>query len=229
LTASTTFNEGGFIILCDKSGKVLDAVYDGLKVVNRVPEGSSWLKLVDEASLRKAQNFHSEILSQGAVFDWVLSILTGSGVLTLRFSGVCHERIIIAAARTNQGVARLFDFYIEGKGEQSDHLRQVTRDFSEFSLKQAEKDSALYDELSRLNNELGVLQRELARKNVKLEELNALKNHFLGMAAHDLRKPAQVVMMFAEILMDELGPDRSTDPRSPRCHHRDLGNPHSVC
>ncbi len=55
---------------------------------------------------------------------------------------------------------------------------------------------AIYDEMSRLNNELLTAQRELARKNAQLERLNnrlveadQRKDEFLAMLAHELRNP----------------------------------------
>lgn len=65
-------------------------------------------------------------------------------------------------------------------------------------------DDGFYDELSRLNNTLVNLQRELAKKNAELGRLNELKNQFLGMAAHDLRKPAGLVLAYSEFLAEEM-------------------------
>lgn len=56
-----------------------------------------------------------------------------------------------------------------------------------------------------LNEELGNLARELHKKNAQLQRLNQEKNQFLGMAAHDLRKPIGLVLNYAEFLMDEAG------------------------
>lgn len=64
----------------------------------------------------------------------------------------------------------------------------------------------LFDEISRLNNELISIQRELAKKNAELEQLNQLKNQFLGMAAHDLRSPLVAVQSYSELLLDEQAP-----------------------
>lgn len=47
------------------------------------------------------------------------------------------------------------------------------------------------------------MQRELAKKNRELDELNKLKNQFLGIAAHDLRNPLGVIMGFSEFLFEE--------------------------
>jgi signal transduction histidine kinase len=70
----------------------------------------------------------------------------------------------------------------------------------------AERDGDLYDELSRLNNELVNLQHDLAEKTVELERLNAQKNLFLGMAAHDLRNPLNAILSYSEFLLDSAIP-----------------------
>ncbi len=56
-----------------------------------------------------------------------------------------------------------------------------------------------------LNNELNNLTRELQKKNIQLEQLNKLKNQFLGMAAHDLRNPIASILMFSEFVLDTQG------------------------
>jgi signal transduction histidine kinase len=58
-------------------------------------------------------------------------------------------------------------------------------------------------ELVALNDELGNLTRELARKNAELARLDEIKNRFLGMAAHDLRKPVGAMLTYSEFLIDE--------------------------
>lgn len=57
-----------------------------------------------------------------------------------------------------------------------------------------------------LNHELNDLGRQLQKANAELHALNALKNQFLGMAAHDLRSPLGTISSFAEFLRDEAGP-----------------------
>ena len=72
----------------------------------------------------------------------------------------------------------------------------------------------LYEEMTRLNSELGILQRELAKRNLELERANELKNQFLGMAAHDLRNPIAAIRSFAVLLLDSefpVGPEQERD------------------
>jgi signal transduction histidine kinase len=65
------------------------------------------------------------------------------------------------------------------------------------------RDNDLYDELSRLNNELINRERELGRKTAALERANAEKNRLMAIAAHDLRTPLTVIASYADLLQME--------------------------
>jgi signal transduction histidine kinase len=54
-----------------------------------------------------------------------------------------------------------------------------------------------------MNNELNNLTRQLQKKTAALERLDAQKNQFFGMAAHDIRQPLSVIKMFSEFLETE--------------------------
>jgi signal transduction histidine kinase len=64
----------------------------------------------------------------------------------------------------------------------------------------------LIAELRQANNELEAKVQartwELQEKNIALEEINTLKNEFLGMAAHDLRSPIGNIQNLAELILD---------------------------
>jgi len=68
-------------------------------------------------------------------------------------------------------------------------------------------------ELLGLNRELSDLARQLHLANAELEELNRLKNQFLGMAAHDLRRPLGIMTMYAQFILDEAGAGLSLQHR----------------
>jgi signal transduction histidine kinase len=72
------------------------------------------------------------------------------------------------------------------------------------SLDVTEQDQ-LRHEILGLNREFSNLTRQLHKANVSLEKLNQLKNQFLGMAAHDLRKPVGIVMAYSDFLIEEAG------------------------
>jgi signal transduction histidine kinase len=64
---------------------------------------------------------------------------------------------------------------------------------------------SLRNEVLGLNRELNNLTRQLHQANAELRELNELKNQFIGMAAHDLRRPVGVIMTYSEFVLDEAG------------------------
>jgi signal transduction histidine kinase len=71
----------------------------------------------------------------------------------------------------------------------------------------------LRNEFLGLNRELNDLSRQLHQANAELRDLNQLKNQFLGMAAHDLRKPVGLIMTYSEFVLDEAGPGLSGEHR----------------
>ncbi|MBF0548415.1 MAG: HAMP domain-containing histidine kinase [Candidatus Riflebacteria bacterium] len=58
----------------------------------------------------------------------------------------------------------------------------------------------LTENLVEANNEINNLSRELHKTNAHLTKLNDQKNHFLGMAAHDLRNPLCVILQLSDFL-----------------------------
>lgn len=74
--------------------------------------------------------------------------------------------------------------------------------FGHHNVRELEK---LRRELFQLTNEMSLLTRDLQKKTVELEKLNQLKNQFLGMTAHDLRKPISVIQMYSDFVLDEAG------------------------
>ncbi len=64
----------------------------------------------------------------------------------------------------------------------------------------------LQRQVLELNRELNDLGRRLHKANAELKELNALKDRFLGMAAHDLRTPLGAIMAYVGFLREEAGP-----------------------
>jgi signal transduction histidine kinase len=66
------------------------------------------------------------------------------------------------------------------------------------------KEGEIVGKMNILLNELSDLNREVVRQKRELEELNAVKNRFLGMAAHDLRNPAGYIESFSSIMLDSM-------------------------
>ena len=83
------------------------------------------------------------------------------------------------------------------------HFKAVDDNTVIFGTLDADEMRRLRREMAVLNNQMSGLTRELQKKNHQLAELNQLKNQFLGMASHDLRKPLSAILNYSEFLLDE--------------------------
>ncbi len=121
--------------------------------------------------------------------------------LVVDFSGTCDVTALIHQSdkehliniQTHTGLPQSFYF----------HFAPLADKFLAFGRLDAEEIQSMQKEILSLNRDLNSLTRQLHKKNAALKQLNEEKNRFLGMAAHDLRKPIGLMMTYAEFLLDE--------------------------
>ena len=204
----------GFVLVCDAQGTILEVLRDELHGTEGAL-GRPFTLLVERECLSKALSFLIEIKTQGAALGWELNLLLADGVETLHFAGarMDEDRLLILAAKTDGELARLYEELVSIGNEQANALRAALKELDAAAQRSADPTSVLYDEISRLNNQLVAMQRELARKNAELARLNQEKNHFLGIAAHDLRNPLQIIGTYSEFLLQgvagEINPEQA--------------------
>lgn len=109
----------------------------------------------------------------------------------------------LVGASRRPGRFSLTEELVRINNEQSNAARAAMKDLALQEREQAERDSRHFEEMSELNNELATAQRELAKKNAELARLNEQKNQFLGIAAHDLRNPLEVILTYSQFLAEE--------------------------
>jgi signal transduction histidine kinase len=133
-----------------------------------------------------------------------LNIFHGNQLSPIHFAGgAADEKLLVLAAKTRSEVYQFYNELIHTNNNFIDSLRDVIASQAKLAQTQIDRDSAFFDELTDLNNQLATLQRQLAKQNVELEHLNQQKNRFLGMAAHDLRGPLTAIMAYCDFLLDE--------------------------
>jgi signal transduction histidine kinase len=193
----------GLALLCDRHGTIRRVLRQDLELDPPAEPGRTFAALVDADSRAKAEDFLAAVDRDGGAFDWEL-VVHSAGALTLwHCDGVPLDGGMVIAAATSRGdVRRLLDGLVEVTNEQLNHLRDAVRGNAV-----AQRESAVqqreFGDLMRLNNELAATQRELAKRNAELDSVNQQKNHFLGMAAHDLRNPLGVVLAYSQILLEQ--------------------------
>lgn len=194
-------DEQGIALLCDARGRVQTVIHDSLGLGARLAPGASLLQLADAVDAEKARNFLAMLQSRQAAFDWEITVDLGGRLEPLHFAGGRIEGgYLVIVARTRDELGGLGEELLRINNEQMNSLRAAVKELSLHVRRGGSADDAMFDELSRVNNELANLQREMAKANIELARLNEQKNQLLGMAAHDLRNPLGVIMSYAKFL-----------------------------
>lgn len=204
-------NFSGIALRCAADGVVQEVISDSLGAERCVNAGEPFANLVDAASKVKAESFLTTLRERQAAFGWEMNVACRGGITPVHFAGAAaavegggaDDFFFIVGAKSRDGVSRFYTDLMRVNNEQTNALRTALKDLSLQLRRETERDSHLYDELSRLNNELATTQRELAKKNVELARLNEQKNQFLGIAAHDLRNPLEVILTYSEFLLED--------------------------
>lgn len=187
-------------LICDLTGVVEQTLYNDLGA--QIIAGTSLESVVDPGSAEKCRAFLDTVLSKGAAHGWEMNIAVDGRPRSIWFSAnATGSRIFVAAATTTSNIVKIYERFVQVENDPAsgDAANVVltppsTKEFG---------DTELYDELARLNNELVTMQRELIKRNIELEKLNDLKNEFIGMAAHDLRNPLQVIEGYSFLLLSK--------------------------
>jgi signal transduction histidine kinase len=195
----------GIAFYCKVNGVIDEIITDDFGIISGRNGGVGKLfqNMIDEASRQKAFEFLVEVKSNRIAFDYQMNLPVDGVVKTLYFIGVLvTEKILVVGANNHKDVVDFTNRMQEISNEQANLIRSLIK--VQHMPQQQSEDPGLYDEISKLNNELVNLQRELTLKNFELLKLNELKNKFLGMAAHDLRNPISAIMGFSDILSGDL-------------------------
>lgn len=219
------------LLVSDSSSvSALDSATRGPRQIRRSPGiGQPFSLLIDRGSLDKYIHFLAEIRNRGAALCWELNVSVDNNPRTLTFSGgKTGNLILVIGADTDNGMIGLIEDLARMSNQQTTEIRMLMKEQFELLGKtracldpaDSGKKEFIFDEVSKLNNELVATQRELSKANSELERVNTelrrldgLKNRFLGMAAHDLRSPLGAIMNYTEFLIDETGDALSAEHR----------------
>jgi signal transduction histidine kinase len=198
-----TGNTKGFALLCDENGKIKDLLRNDIGLDAEQIRGKLFPSLVEQGSRPKAINFLMDIRTNEVAFNYQMIISINKRLETISFIGInLKNEIIIVGAGDEQEVIEFTNQLQKINNEQANLIRNLIKEKLEIQNKPGNESENSWDDLTKLNNELINLQRELSKKNTELERLNETKNHFLGMAAHDMRSPLAIIYSYTEYLID---------------------------
>ncbi|MBK4723370.1 HAMP domain-containing histidine kinase [Azospirillum sp. YIM DDC1] len=192
----------GLVLTCDHDGRLraLHRVGAGLPGVTGKP-GAPFPLLFGSDAMAGALDLFSGLRKSGRAIDHpVPSRLDAAGMLYA--SGLSDaEGLVLAVARVPGGLPAVMEALETLNPRLARRLAPLRSAAPEPAVPTAD---ALFDEMTLLNNELANAQRALAKANAELAASNEQKNRLMGMLAHDLRTPLQVVVGFAEMLEQRL-------------------------
>lgn len=161
----------GLAAVCDDGGRVLQLVRQTLDL--EIVPNCDLASIVDAADRPKYQRFLATALSRQAAFDWSINVMLDRGVATLHFGAAYMDgKLVVIAAETRTDLARLSQELAADTGASTARLREVLRESARQLEMTADSDAHLYDELTRLTNELTATQRRLIKTNIELTRAN---------------------------------------------------------
>ena len=194
----------GIVLICDRDGIVQGVVRDDTGLSARIPAGAHIRDLMDADMHVKVGAFLAAMQTQQGAYNCELNLTMSGTQRPFQFAGAgFNANYLVKASPSENGPTEMNGELMRLYNEQTNVLRTTAKELAGALQKPPERDDAVYDELSRLNNEMANLQREMAKKNVELGKLDAQKNRLLGMAVHDLRSPLGVISIYAQFLEAE--------------------------
>lgn len=166
----TDERQGSFVVLCDARGNVTRVLRNSLKPKTAINAGMPWAALFEAAQEPEARGLLERAHADLCVVDQPLQLAGETGPLQFVATRLGGD-VLCAAAPTLE--AAVNDLLAELLDPASAARRALMVDPLMLGLEQVD----VYDELTRLNNELVGMQRELAQRNDELARANAALQH----------------------------------------------------
>jgi hypothetical protein len=168
----TKWRPEGFVVLGDESGRILDVVLDVMGL--SVPlEERRLTELTTEDSRAKATAFLETVWREGAAFGWELNACLGQEIALLHLWGIkLEDDLLVLASETLLGLHWLYaKVLLLDKAERTGLRGRLQAKGAYPGLHNGAAQDA-FEELTRTNNELTNLQRQVAKANVELQQTN---------------------------------------------------------
>ena len=194
----------GIAVVCDPHGRILRILRNDLPDSLELPSDGSLTRVIDEKSMQKFFTFLYRMRREKALYDWSINLRGTHEVLEMYFVGGMNGDEMILVASTSKKVAgSYFEEVMRMNNEQTNLIRSTMKQQNDASSgKTGPEEWVIYDDMTRLNNELANLQRDLQKKNQKLEQTIKERDRYVGMAAHDLRNPLGGLTGIASLLLE---------------------------
>ncbi len=194
----------GILLFCSNDGRISKIHYNKISPAIDGIEGKLLAEIFIGSVVGKVLDFITDIKKNSASFGWEFHLKPELSKDPIYLSGaILQDGIGIFGSKAEIDFTKFLTGMMYINNDQTNKIRLLEKEKSKEISDSNDIKDHYFNELSRLNNELVGMQRELTKKNMELAELNKLKNKFLGMAAHDLRNPLGHIINFSEFIAEE--------------------------
>ena len=160
------------IVNCDLDGTVKNILFQEVSFCDSFQVGEFFLKNIDAGSLSKALTFFSEIKNKKVLTNHEVNFHCSNNIATLVLSGARDGSDLVILAASGQIELQAFDEIMAMNSEMVNLFRTTVKEQIQENRTFESHGFQHFEEISRLNNELMNVQRELAKKNNELVHLN---------------------------------------------------------
>ena len=161
-------------MLCSADAKILEIIRDDSNLLANASKTDSWLAtFLDPFSFHKGHEFWERLKEKGVVFGWEMNVPIGDGVQTVVFVGSrIEDKYLIIITFPDWQSENYYDQIIQINNEQANILRKIAK--QKAALDSVTRDRMMMEDMTRFNNELMTLQRELSKRNREIENQRKL-------------------------------------------------------
>lgn len=189
------------VLRCDQQGQVLQTTTYPLGFRAGESAYSSLALMVDRASTAKCERFLQRIRDFGAAFGWEMDVSVARQHVSLLFAGLRQpdDQLLVAIASNHEELLATLESALGELSAAAFHPEALPPTSQSHTAPDPAQPNVLH-ELTRVNNDLVSLQRELAKRNAELTAITKQRNRLLATAAHDLRNPIMIVQGYCDLL-----------------------------
>ncbi|SHG21224.1 Signal transduction histidine kinase [Fodinibius roseus] len=204
MSKNTKKSPQGIALEVSNRGILNRVIHDTFGLFPEKPSASTtFADCLETDSIAKGYKLIDSVNKNGVAYGWELHICDEGSSTLFNFSGVKMDDMnLIIGIPDPEDREQFLNGLMEMNNEQINKLRSLMKN-KRAVPQSSEEEWNLYDEMSGLNNELANMQRKLTKKTAELERTNELKNQMLGMAAHDLRNPLNLIQNYAVFLLED--------------------------
>ena len=167
----------GFALICQADGRIKTVASDTISLFAGKGPTENLAFLGSHSSSEKLLNFIALLNKEQKAVDWVFSLNEGSEVSGFSLSGIkLNGDLYIIGIKVHDHLIEAKEYISALQKAGSFASGQPFKTIEQMISQRISGETGIYDELTRLNNELINLQRELTKNNRQLQDaLNDVK------------------------------------------------------